>query len=440
MCHGIWIHGKCHEVLQILGVDLMFIKKVVFIVGVLNPLNLAMVKHLKDRTTSAISQAMTSFIGMAKSRSFEVKVVRSDGEGGVESCRKHLEDAGVQLEIAGPGQHVPAIERKLQTIKERVRMYDSGLPYVMSKLLLILCVYFCVSRLNFQPTRTTTDKTSPYEQFTGRKLDAKIDLRVNFGDYVQATEPTTDNTMSARTKGCVAGFPTGNLTGSVRMLCLSTNKVITRDQFRVLPTPTLVLDYITKLAAGEGYTRGMDPTVGLPEDDPRTLEELAALPEMTQIYEQPMERQAYDDRVDGGDDQVVVSEMPSQGVNEREPQAAEPQTEVWSEEPRQNSLPTQEDDITTAPVAQHTRRSERVKTVPKHLDDYTFAAVTEPDDVSRVFNISVHKALTTRRSEAEPVIEGELRQMMTKRVWHGLQRKDHTYSEVNAVIRSSMFL
>ena len=35
-------------------------------------------------------------------------------------------------------------------------------------------------------SRTSLDKVSPLEQFTGRKIDAKIDLRISFGDYVRA--------------------------------------------------------------------------------------------------------------------------------------------------------------------------------------------------------------------------------------------------------------
>jgi hypothetical protein len=61
------------------------------------------------------------------------------------------------LDVAGPGQHVPVVERKIQTIKERVRMYDSGLPYVMTKLLLIMCVYFGVSKINMHPSTIMSD-------------------------------------------------------------------------------------------------------------------------------------------------------------------------------------------------------------------------------------------------------------------------------------------
>jgi hypothetical protein len=57
----------------------------------------------------------------------------------------------------------------------------------MTKILLIFCVYFCVRCTNLVPNSNSMDDVSPNEQFTGRGLDAAIDLRVKFGDYVQGT-------------------------------------------------------------------------------------------------------------------------------------------------------------------------------------------------------------------------------------------------------------
>ena len=43
-----------------------------------------------------------------------------------------LTGLGIVVDVAGPGQHVPVVERKIQTIKERVRAQEnSQLLYVM---------------------------------------------------------------------------------------------------------------------------------------------------------------------------------------------------------------------------------------------------------------------------------------------------------------------
>jgi len=88
----------------------------------------------------------------------------------------------------------------------------------------------------------------------------KTDLRFGFGDNVQATVATTDNSLKTRTEGCIALLSTGNPTGSVLMLHLATNRVVTRDQFKVLPMPDLVVEYLTATARKEGDTRAaVDP-------------------------------------------------------------------------------------------------------------------------------------------------------------------------------------
>ena len=69
-----------------------------------------------------------------------------------------------------------------------------------------------------QPSRMSTSRISPLEQFTGMKIDATRDLRVHFGDYCQATVRNPDNSMRSRTQGCIAMLPTGNLTGSEDVL------------------------------------------------------------------------------------------------------------------------------------------------------------------------------------------------------------------------------
>jgi hypothetical protein len=217
---------------------------------------------------------------------------------------------GTVVDTSGPGQHVPVVERKIQTIQQCVRCYENSLPCLMIKLLLIMCVTFCVSCINLQPCRTLHDRISPLEQFSGRKLDASRDLRINFGDYVHATVPDPDSTMKARTQGCVALLNAGNSTEGVTMWCLATNRIVKRDQFKKLPMPDLIA-HINSTATSEGYTRGSEPDNGPLESDPRDLDILSLLPSMMALH----------------DDTGIVhladstSLVPDEGVNEPEPAA-----------------------------------------------------------------------------------------------------------------------
>ena len=151
--------------------------------------------------------------------------------------------------MAGPGEHVPVAERMIQMIKSRVRCYEHSLPYVMCWVLLIICTLFCVSRINKQPSTTSVDRISPLEQFSGKKLDAKVYFHYGFGEYVQATVPHTDNTLKTRTDGCMTLLPTGNATDTVQMLSLSTNSIDRRDHFPRLPMPNQVVVFRVRVYA-----------------------------------------------------------------------------------------------------------------------------------------------------------------------------------------------
>ena len=52
---------------------------------------------------------------------------------------------------------------------------------------------FCARGINMVASRTSIDKVSPLEQLIGSKTDARIDLRLSFGVYVQAINPMKDN-------------------------------------------------------------------------------------------------------------------------------------------------------------------------------------------------------------------------------------------------------
>jgi hypothetical protein len=69
------------------------------------------------------------------------------------------------------------------------------------------------------------------------------------------------------------------------MCCLGTNASITRDQFKILLMPDLVVAHIPSLAASEGFTRGIEPDVGHLEigNDDRDMQLAAPLPDMMPI-------------------------------------------------------------------------------------------------------------------------------------------------------------
>ena len=446
------IAPRVTQVQQILAVDILFVRKLPFLLGVLTPLGLALCIPLKNRSAPHVAKGIHSFIATAKSRDFDCVQIRTDGEGGVKAMIDELFVLGIVIDTAGPGQHVPVVERKIQTVKERVRAHVNTLPFVMTQLLLTMCVLFCVSRLNMQPTRMSTSRVSPLEQFTGRKIDAARDLRVQFGDYVQATVATTDNSMNSRTQGCIALLPTGNLTGSVKMWCLVTNHTIIRDQFKVLPMPDLVIQHITSLAASEGYTRATDLDLGVITDTTTDtdLQTSAPLPDMMLIDNRldvqladhyviaPDEGVSDDDAGTGPDFTGVLPNVLDPIVDEG-PQSAfqsTPELTHHLQAPRRgggvDSLQSLQRPAVKSTITLHTAA------------DALLARINDQDvdksDKYSVFTISVKAALRDRRDEATPVIMAELKQMLDKKVWHGVHTNTLTRNQRSAIIRSSMFL
>ena len=407
------------QVEQVLAVDIFFVKKLPFLLGVLIPLGLSLCLPLKSRSAECVASALTNFLATASSRGFDCIVIKSDGEGAIANMAPALNTKGIVVDTAGPGQHVPIVERKIQTIKQRVRSYENSLPFIMTKLLLIMCVLFCISRLNMHPSRTSRVRVSPLEEFSGRKIDASRDLRVNFGDNVHATVPDPNSSMAPQTQGCIALIPTGISTGSVKMWCLATNHTVTRDQFTILPTPDLVITHIDSIATSEGYSRGKDPINGPLETDPRDLDDLSPLPTMMALPKDS------GDVIHLADNTSIVSD---EGVNE--PSAAIA------------ALPPTASTITTENTATENLNDTRVEidTAAETLLELARGRNSPEGTEEIALTMSVKTALRDRKEEATSVMKAELTQMKTKNVWHGVKTRNLTVPQRRAIIRSSMFL
>ncbi len=109
-----------------------------------------------------------------------------------------MHTSSITVSIAGSGQHVDVVERMARILKSRYRRHELALPFVMTHTLIVWCVLFCMHSVNLQPNAFYVDKVSPYEQFSGLKLEAKRDLRVGFGNYAVATNAMTDSSMGPR--------------------------------------------------------------------------------------------------------------------------------------------------------------------------------------------------------------------------------------------------
>ena len=425
------------QVEQIMAVDIFFVKKLPFFLGVMIPLGLSMCMNLRNRGTECVASALATFLATASSRGFDCVIIKSDGEGAIGSMASTLNSEGIVVDMSGPGQHVPVVERKIQTIKQRVRCYENSLPYTMTKLLLVMCVAFCVSHINMQPSRTSHDRISPLEQFSGRKLDASRDLRIDFGEYVHAIVPDPDSTLAPRTQGCIALLSSGNSTGSVTIWCLGTNRTVKRDQITKLPTPDLVIAHINSIATSEGYSRGSEPDVGPLESDPRGMDELSPLPTMMALPDSAGAVHLADS----------ISTVLDEGVN----RPAETTMEVDTSSAASTTISAthtadaMEDNVTAGNNQESVNKMSSAAAILLELagmriNQTQSTSTAAAGDKETAMTMTVKVVPRDRPVEAMSVMIDELRQMRTKKVWHGVKREDLSMQQYRAIIRSSMFL
>ena len=240
---------------QVLSVDIMFADKHAFLVGVTSPLGMITCTHLGKgvggRAKASIRKALSDQITVYKSKQFRVTTLLSDGEGAIASLTSEIQGSGITVNPNGSGQHAVVVERNLRTIKERARSIISSLAFVIASSLLPYLVYYVVCRINLVPRRGGIAHVSPRESFLGIKADYTRDFKCSFGDYLECTVPTTDNSLQPRTQACIALCPTGTQ-GAMRCLCLSTGGIVTRTAFKVLPTPDYIIKLMNEKANKEG--------------------------------------------------------------------------------------------------------------------------------------------------------------------------------------------
>ena len=463
---------------QQLHVDIMYVEGDPYLISISAPLGLMIASDLPNRTADSVKERLNTHLARYRSEGFEIATIFCDGEGAVARLITGLNLAGVRVNIAGPGQHVPVIERCIRMIKERIRCIVTTLPYRLPKQLVKYLVFYCVSRVNMLPRSTSVDRTSPREAFTGRKTDYRRDIRIGFGEYVQAHVPADKvarNSNKPRTEGAIALYPTGNLQGSVRFFSLATGKVITRDNWNRLPVPQEVVQHMNSLAAQspttvallvpntdvaraddlhniphtlpvepihDGTHTGITPAVAdqlaettdqLSADSPTsatttiadTHDTAACIPPTTSVLDTIADEATEEaanapevsrDRQNDADVSITaVDETPSATLPTSDRDTAAPDTQSAA------PLPSGRYNLRTRPS-----REERNQQLAERKE--------------YGLHISVKKALNTFGEKAVSSIMDELDQMLTKEVFYPVDVNELSVQQKKTIIRSSLFL
>ena len=90
----------------------------------------------------------------------KIAVLRCDGESAINSeyMEEKLSNARIILDTAAHGDAVAIVERRIRTIKERVRGIYNTLPFMVCALLLKWLVQYAVYRINSELKATANDR------------------------------------------------------------------------------------------------------------------------------------------------------------------------------------------------------------------------------------------------------------------------------------------
>lgn len=448
---------------QVMMVDIMFVEGDPYLVSVSKPLGLTLINHLKgSRTAATLMSAISNQLNRYTSQGFVVNTILTDGEGGLIALESYLNSEGISVNPAGPGQHVPVVENKIRQIKERCRAIINTLPYTLPETLMKWLVSYSVSRLNMLPCGTRMDPTSPREIFTGRKIDFNRDLKLCFGEYVQAQDPSVQsNSLTERTVGCLVMLPMNNIEGSVKMYSLKSKSIITRDRYTLLPIPSEVIEFINKEAADQKRKISAEPQFRLRDrtvEDIRTWHADLEIEPQPPLVDQPPREDVDDIAVESDDDEPGSDSDQSESSDEEklpldhaeatnEPitleNAASNELEVSDEEsePKKSSQST---DAPSGGIVANVRckRHYSSDTMAKKLRRGSIFDLTlfVSSESPCIFNISFREALIKHGETAVESIKKELQQMEDKNVWEPLPADFFRSNKGAKKISSKMFL
>jgi hypothetical protein len=218
-------------------IDFMFINSLPFFIGLASPVQYAFVYHASGgRGSSSLWYIFTSVMAFWTSNGFRVRSVRMDLEGAMNVVAPRIRAIGIQVDQASPGDHVPQVERLIQTIKGTVRSLKASVPIDWPRLVLIRAVCQAVRMFNLVPSSVVPDGEVPYTRVLGIKPDYRRDSRLAFLEPVEAMGPESDNSMDQRTQTMFNLGPVdGSKSGAYQLLNPLTGRVVYRSQFTSVP-------------------------------------------------------------------------------------------------------------------------------------------------------------------------------------------------------------
>jgi hypothetical protein len=426
------------------ALDIFSILAQAYVIIVAKPIGLISVFAIAKKNAECIAAAVESQLATFKANQYAVRTLLADGERAIAACTTAVEKAGVRVETV-IGTHVGQVEVCIRLVKSWMRGIIQELPFKLPQFLGPDLLYFVVQRLNMFSSKRGFNGLSAIEALTGERVNLKLEARAAFGDYAHTATPNLGpqkgDIRVSRTEPGIALY-NHKRRGSVNFLSLTTGKRVTRNKFTIMPTPLDVIDKMNKIAA-----KPLNP------DEVITLNEVNCDAELNEFELQEedivnnfhhLERDTviadlHQDVPSTGEYPTVEVAAPVNVIDAPASAVAEMSADTHTEIPLEStSSGTAEGSAEPETVAEP--EFEFTET-PKHSNQYnTRGIVRDYKHITRVFNITVKKALLQFPDEAKKAIIEELNQLIKKDCFEAVVKSQMSATRRRKLIRSFMFL
>ena len=238
----------------ILDTDIMWVNKLPFLVTVSHNIDMTTTEYMPDVKGSNIAKAVLA-AARHERNGFHVRTLNADIEYKSDLVDAAIAEKEASFNWCAAKEHVPRVERKIRTLKERMRSAQAHL-YVFPRLpsIMVIGIVSEITKwLNVFPTKNSISSVySPSTIVTGRKLDWNMDCRIEIGQAVEAHDNTDgmnlNNTSVLRTTTAIAIGSFGNVQGGYKFLSLRTGKPITRYKWTEIPISELIINRVAQFA------------------------------------------------------------------------------------------------------------------------------------------------------------------------------------------------
>ena len=232
-----------------LGIDLFFVNGIGFLHTISDKIKFRTASMLSDRRKSTIISKLDPILATYHTRGFVITAIRADGEFRFLASRY----PSISFDFCAADDHVPDVERSIQTVKADLRTAVHGLPFKRYPRTLVveLVSHVLKSRNQLPHDDGISDLLSPLGIVMGLPPPNFNHLTLEFGTYCEVfNEQDRTNTLQPRTSGALALTPLSNGRG-YWFFNIETGRRIGRSQWTELPLRKAVVDQVEYIALQE---------------------------------------------------------------------------------------------------------------------------------------------------------------------------------------------